>query len=214
MDIKIQEQHVGLDQTFRGKRIGDMNAAEILAFEKFMRSKMEIVKFVYDQGGSGEVYKEIEGTQIFNGGNSFGGVFTPPAHKQKSKYSINIGGKHYNSWDEVMQDTDNPSIINKMTIDGNGNKIVEKNGIVYVNGEPVIDKTQCPIYIVINGNVEEINTQMGDVQVYGDVEHVKTVSGDIKAETIECSCSTMSGDIRANEIGGNASTMSGNVYKN
>lgn len=205
----IENQFIGLEQTFNGKRVADMSPSEIIAMERTLLQKADIKKFSYRQGGSGEVYVNASVT----GGNN-NEQYSEQPQKPQSNFSINIGGKYYNSWDEVMADTTNPHIINRMTIDGSGNKIVERQNRVYINGELVCDKSQQQVVIVVHGNVSKVDTQTADVRVYGDCGSVETQSGNIEAETISGDADTMSGSIHAKTIKGDASTMSGNVYKN
>lgn len=71
----------------------------------------------------------------------------------------------------------------RMTINGKtytGTNIMMKNGIVYVDGKAVDDKElQQAKTIIINGDVEKIESYGGDVNVTGDVTHIKTGAGDV-----------------------------------
>lgn len=202
--MTIENQHIGLDQTFKGKKVRDLSGSELVELQRFFREKFGVKSFSYDNGGEGELYVEEDGNEVVNT-PIVGGVLKMPHTK------ITIGGKTYNSWKDVYYDKD----IHSKTIITNGfSRVVEENNMVYVDGELVCDKSLTQVVIVIQGSAESVETQSGDVYVEGNVNEVNTQSGDINAQKIDCDCSTMSGDIRATIINGDASTMSGNIKYN
>lgn len=103
--------------------------------------------------------------------------------------SITIDGRTFKG--------NNVSIIgNKVVIDG-----VEQSGELVGN-----------IRITVNGNVDNIETTSGDIEVRGAVGEVETTSGDVIVHSnISGSVKTMSGDVTAGSIGGNVKTMSGDI---
>lgn len=85
-----------------------------------------------------------------------------------------------------------------VTVNGqaySGNAVVIANGRVYVDHKEVEGAQDQPIKIEIDGDVEQLTTQSGDVAVNGDVGSVSTMSGDVKASRIYGQVETMSGDV-------------------
>lgn len=103
-----------------------------------------------------------------------------------------------------------------ITINGNtfsGTNIIVTNGKVLINGKDVTpDSKEINISVVgniehlkvdacnkvsVEGNVQSISTQSGDVEVSGDVDgSISTISGDVDCGHVKGSVSTMSGDIK------------------
>lgn len=103
-----------------------------------------------------------------------------------------------------------------ITINGNtfsGSNIIVTNGKVIINGKDVTpDSKEINISVVgnieqlkvdacnkvyVEGNVQSISTQSGDVEVSGDVDgSISTMSGDVDCGHVKGSVSTMSGDIK------------------
>lgn len=80
-----------------------------------------------------------------------------------------------------------------------GEQVVIANGRVYVDGEEAQNLTNEPtIEISVEGSVDSIKTQSGDVTVTGSVLSARTMSGDITAGTVTGVAETMSGDITTN----------------
>lgn len=92
--------------------------------------------------------------------------------------------------------------------------------ITILNGEIIVDgKIHGDILgfneisIVVNGDVETLKTEGGDVEVHGDVGTVKTASGDVYCDNVNGYVESMSGDIHCKKVIGGVKTLSGNVYK-
>lgn len=119
--------------------------------------------------------------------------------------------------------------INNVSFNGSENILI-KNGVVFVDGKDVSDKVKgLNISIVgnvekvevnycekisITGDVKDVNTQSGDIDVKGQVKgSVKTQSGDVECEDVAGNVSTMAGDIECGNVKGNVSTMSGDIIK-
>lgn len=198
----IEKQYIKLNDKYNGKYIHELTATELLAMEAEIRKKIDVEHFTFVDGGDGsEVCDSIQDVA--------------PADKtpKKHKFSIRINGHHYDTFEDMMEGEKNaPNVIQSVHHCADGSIIIEKNGKTYIDGE-LQETGNNPVYIIVCGDVREIDTQIADVEIIGNVSSVKTASGNIKATTIECSCSTMSGDIRAEKIMGSASTMSGDVYK-
>ena len=101
--------------------------------------------------------------------------------------------------------------INGVNITGSGN-IVVANGKVFANGKDVTPETK-EINIVVNGNVEKLQVDCcSKVSISGDVVNIKTQSGDVDIYgNVNGSVQTMSGDIDCGKISGSVSIMSGDI---
>ncbi len=107
----------------------------------------------------------------------------------------------------------NSVVINGQRFSGsnisiNGDKVIidgkEVEGIV----------TEPKITVVVEGNVESIETTSGDVHVNGDVlKYVNTTSGDIEVDGgVGGSVETVSGDVDVKGgVNGNIRTVSGDI---
>ena len=97
----------------------------------------------------------------------------------------------------------NTTIVNGRRYDcPDGANVSVINNKMYVNGQPVDDfsNDEKNIEIIINGNVDEVKTDTGNITVNGNI------SGDA---TTDCGNITVGGDIR-----GNVKTDCGNVSAN
>ena len=124
------------------------------------------------------------------------------------------------------------SKIGNISINGNnivGNNITVIGNKVYVDGKELteysdsktvninivgdVDSIEGGNNIVITGNVREVNSYSGDIEVKGNVEgSVESRSGDINiSENVGGNVETVSGDVRAKAINGNVKTVSGDI---
>lgn len=90
------------------------------------------------------------------------------------------------------------------------------NGQVFVNGRTldISEFSSAPVInIVVEGPVNSVSTQSGDVTVKGDLGTAKTMSGNVKVDgDVKGDASTMSGDVRvAGSIAGKVKTVSGDI---
>lgn len=191
--------HIGLNQTWHGKKVSTLSGTEALAMEAELRQLANIDKFVYEAGGEGEVYISLPSKTTQT--------------KPKSNMSINIGGKHYSSWDEVKADAGNNGII--VTENCNGKSVTIRNGVVSLNGQ-----RQCTfdpdkqVILYVFGNTGDIDCQEGSVTVYGDVHDATAHMGNISCETIKGNADANMGNINATTIEGDADASMGNIiYK-
>lgn len=101
--------------------------------------------------------------------------------------------------------------INGVTITGRGN-ISIVNGKVLVDGKDVTPDSK-QISIVVNGNIEYIDADCCEkIEVTGDVNDIQTQSGDVEVVgDVKGSVQTMSGDVKCSDIGGSVKTMSGDI---
>jgi hypothetical protein len=101
--------------------------------------------------------------------------------------------------------------INGQTYTGNHVSIV--NGTVIIDGNKQDQVLEGPISVVVNGNVDRVETTSGDVDVTGSTGTVSTMSGSVTCGgNISGDVSTMSGSVRCDgSIGGSVETMSGSI---
>jgi DUF4097 and DUF4098 domain-containing protein YvlB len=109
-------------------------------------------------------------------------------------------------------------IINGKTFvtEGNADSISVNNGQVFLNGRTfdMGEFASAPVInIVVEGSVNSVSTQSGDVTVKGDLGTAKTMSGNIEVDgAVKGDVSTMSGDVRvAGSIAGKVKTVSGDI---
>lgn len=106
--------------------------------------------------------------------------------------------------------------MNTITINGNtitsSGSISISNGKITVNGVDVTPDAKV-INISVVGNVEKLQADCCQtITVTGDVGNIVTQSGDVEVSwDIKWSIQTMSGDVDCWNVAGNISTMSGNV---
>lgn len=104
--------------------------------------------------------------------------------------------------------------INGVKISGNvtGSNVVVINGKVFVNGKDVTPDTK-EINIDVQGNIEKLEVDAcSKITITGDVHNVKTQSGDVDISgNVNGNIQTMSGDVDCGNVSGSISTMSGDV---
>jgi hypothetical protein len=105
--------------------------------------------------------------------------------------------------------------MSTITINGNtysGNNIVVTKGKVIINGKDVTPDSK-EININVEGNIEELKVDTCDsIIINGDVSNITTQSGDVEISgNVTGSIQTMSGDVDCGTVGGSISTMSGDI---
>lgn len=106
-------------------------------------------------------------------------------------------------------------VINKKIII-DGVDVTPEGKIINIKVEGDIDKLDVAACesIVITGNVRNIETVSGDIEVSGDVAgSIETTSGDVTCANIGGDVETLSGDVRAAEIHGGVETLSGDIKR-
>lgn len=106
--------------------------------------------------------------------------------------------------------------IDCMTFNGDniiGDKIIMQDGEVIVDGVIQAGELVGDVKIVINGDVKNIETSSGNVEVRGNVsELIETQSGDVTiGGEVNGHIDTMSGVVSARAIHGSVRTMSGDI---
>lgn len=102
-------------------------------------------------------------------------------------------------------------VINGVTIQG-GNNVSIVNGKVVIDGKDATPDAK-EISIVVNGAVNRLEADAcNTISVTGDVGNIKTLSGDVDVSgDVSGSVQTMSGDVSCGSIAGSASSMSGDI---
>ena len=105
--------------------------------------------------------------------------------------------------------------MSTISINGNtysGNNIVITNGKVIINGKDVTPNSK-EINIKVDGDIDELKVDAcNKIEIIGDVSNVKTQSGDVEISgNVTGSIQTMSGDVDCGTVGGSISTMSGDI---
>lgn len=86
------------------------------------------------------------------------------------------------------------------------------NGKVFVDVKNVTPDSK-EINIKVEGNIDELKVDVcSKIQIIGDVSNIKTQSGDVEVSgNVNGSIQTMSGDVECGTVGGSVSTMSGDI---
>lgn len=100
----------------------------------------------------------------------------------------------------------------KIIIDGKDCTPDSKNIEVTVNGDIKNLKIGACNSLQITGNVDDLVSISGDVNVAGGCGSVKTTSGDVDVqENVTGDVQTVSGDVKAHTIHGKVKTLSGDI---
>ena len=104
--------------------------------------------------------------------------------------------------------------INGINISGSfsGKSMVIANGKVFIDGQDVTPNGK-EINIEVHGNIDRLKADVcSKITVKGNVGDITTQSGDIDVEEdVRGSIQTMSGDVDCNQVHGSVHTMSGNI---
>ena len=92
-----------------------------------------------------------------------------------------------------------------------GNTVSVVNGCVIVDGVQQEGTLPERIQIQVYGNVDQLETQAGDVTVAGTVGSLTTTAGDVSCDNIGGNVSTTAGDINCGNVSGSVKTVAGDV---
>ena len=103
--------------------------------------------------------------------------------------------------------------INGTTIVTSGRSISVVGNKVIIDGKEIDLPDAKQINISVEGSVEKLEVDVCEkISVTGNVGNLASQSGDVEvAGNVSGSIQTMSGDVRCGAVGGNISTMSGDV---
>lgn len=115
----------------------------------------------------------------------------------------------------------NASCTGKININGreislHGKSLEMRDGQIIVDGKPIeeYDEGECPIIkIEITGNVDNINTENGEVTVNGRVGSICSKNGNVKCETVEGNIDSKNGNIYCHTVNGDVETKNGNIIR-
>ncbi|WP_148726213.1 DUF342 domain-containing protein [Escherichia coli] len=69
------------------------------------------------------------------------------------------------------------------------------------------------ITVIVNGHVDSLHTELGNIIINGNAGMVKTASGDVSCENVSGNVESMSGNVNCKNVYGGVKTLSGNIYK-
>lgn len=105
---------------------------------------------------------------------------------------------------------------NRVIVDGNDVTPETKEIIINVEGNLENLDVEYANKITITGDVGEVRTSSGDIEVSGVIKgNISTSSGDVECDgDVGGHINTSSGDVKCGNVNGNVKTMSGNIkYK-
>jgi len=104
-----------------------------------------------------------------------------------------------------------------VTIDGKtfknikGTMEINSKGI-FVDGKPLEEYKEPPVVkVIINGNVESIETENADVEVKGSVNTITSKNGNISCQEVKGNLETKNGNVCCGRVGGDVTTKNGNI---
>lgn len=107
-------------------------------------------------------------------------------------------------------------IVNGMTFNvPNGKNVSVIGNKVYCDGKLIEDANKFKdknIYITVNGDIDELSVDCGDVHVKGNVNTVSCDTGDITiAGNVGGDVTTDTGDIKCGNVSGRVTTDTGDI---
>lgn len=207
---------IGMLQTWEGKPVCSLKRSEREAMEAALRSKTTC-KLGFDYIPDPNKTSKVEDIDLPH----------PPAietresevkskpkettRKSTSNCSITIGGKHYNSWDEVIADN-NPHV---KVVSGGGNTITIGGGRVVIGGTSIInyDESREVIHLIVQGSAGDIEVDRGTVDIQGNARNVSTNHGSVNCQNVDGNVTVSHGSVNAGYIKGSASVAHGSINK-
>ena len=115
------------------------------------------------------------------------------------------------------------TIINsiKGSFYANGKKYENINGRVeitdrgiFVNGKPIEEYKEPPVFkIIVEGNVESIETENADVKVKGTVNTVSSKNGNVNCGDVTGNVDSKNGNVHCGRVAGDVTTKNGNIFR-
>lgn len=108
--------------------------------------------------------------------------------------------------------------MSRVTINGKtyiGNNIIVSNGKIMIDEKNVTSDDKV-IIITVNGNIDSLKVDTcNKLGIIGNVTNVNTVSGDVDINgNVSGSIQTVSGDVKCKNVGGSINTLSGDINHN
>ncbi|HDQ6942281.1 TPA: hypothetical protein ACHJ1B_002589 [Escherichia coli] len=104
--------------------------------------------------------------------------------------------------------------VNGVVYEGKGKVISILNNEVIIDGVVHGKAVALPeITVIVNGRVDSLHTELGNIIINGNAGMVKTASGDVSCENVSGNVESMSGNVNCKNVYGGVKTLSGNIYK-
>lgn len=108
--------------------------------------------------------------------------------------------------------------MSSVTINGKtyiGNNIIVSNGKIMIDEKNVTSDDKV-INITVNGNIDSLKVDTcNKLEIIGNVTNVNTVSGDVDINgDVSGSIQTVSGDVKCKNVSGSINTLSGDINLN
>lgn len=108
--------------------------------------------------------------------------------------------------------------MSSVTINGKkyiGNNIVIFNGKIMIDGSNITSDEKV-FNITVNGNIDSLKVDTcNKLEIIGNVSNINTVSGDVDINgDVSGSIQTVSGDVSCGNVGGSLNTISGDISYN
>ena len=108
--------------------------------------------------------------------------------------------------------------MSSVTINGKtyiGNNIIVSNGKIMIDEKNVTSDDKV-INITVNGNIDSLKVDTcNKLELIGNVTNINTVSGDVDINgDVNGSIQTVSGDVKCKNVGGSINTLSGDINHN
>lgn len=94
-----------------------------------------------------------------------------------------------------------------------GNSVTIKDGNVVVDGKSQGKVEEREITIVVNGDVEYLDSSAGDVTVNGDAGRISVNSGNVDCDDVRGSVTVSCGNVNCDDVGGDVSASCGNILR-
>lgn len=95
----------------------------------------------------------------------------------------------------------------------NGTIEINDNGI-FVNGKPIEEYKEAPVFkIVVEGNVESIDTENADVEVKGSVNTITSKNGNVTCGDVTGNVDNKNGNVMCGKVAGDVTTKNGNIMR-
>lgn len=106
--------------------------------------------------------------------------------------------------------------LNGREVNVTGRKIEIRDGKMIIDGTPIdqYDESRLPVFkIEINGDVDSIQAETGDVTVNGNVREVTSKNGNVRCHTVEGNVDSKNGNVVCDVIKGSCDTKNGNIMR-
>ena len=106
---------------------------------------------------------------------------------------------------QVKVNIDGQDIVGRQSI------VVEKSGVVTVDGQTLKARLVGDVKITVLGDVDSLTTTNGDTDIQGNVGSIHTTNGGINCRDVGGNVHSVNGDIICGNIAGTAVSINGKV---